>query len=85
MAPTKRGPPGGRGRPSEVSALAAGIGTFRNRPLTIEKQVSRLRRADFARDIVFAEFGYRHARAIDYDEFVDRTPTAAPVWWRAES
>ncbi len=77
-AQNRRGPPGGRGRPSEVSALAAGIGTFRNRPLTIVKQVSRLRRADFARDIVFAEFGYHNARAIDYGHFTDRKPHQGP-------
>ncbi len=79
-AQNRRGPPGGRGRPSEVSALAAGIGTFRIRHLTTEKQVSRLHRANFARDMVFESFGYRHARALDYGEFVDRAPGPAP-WW----
>ncbi len=32
------------------------------------------RRANFARAAVFAEFGYRHGRALDYDGFADRLP-----------
>ena len=42
-------------------------------------------RASFARDIVFAEFGYQHAKAIDYDGFCDRKPTSAGMWWRSGS
>lgn len=37
-------------------------------------------RADtFARDAVFAEFQPKHARAIDYDGFVDRLPHQPPL------
>ena len=51
-----------------------------NRPL----DPRRRHRADFARDIMFAEFGYQHAKAIDYDGFCDRKPTLADMWWRSE-
>ena len=40
-------------------------------------------RRGFARDIVFAEFGYQHGRAIDYDDFIDRAPDQLPRFWRA--
>ncbi len=43
------------------------------------------RRGDYARDAVFEAFGYQHARAIDYDGFIDRKPTPAPVWRRSGS
>ena len=36
-------------------------------------------RANFARAAVFAEFGYRHGRALDYADFVDRSPDQAPM------
>ncbi len=36
------------------------------------------RRKHFARRMVFEQFGYRHARAIDYDNFVDRRPSDVP-------
>ncbi len=45
-----------------------------------------LRRARFARSMVFEEFRYKHARAIDYDDFIDRRPNQAPRpprRWRA--
>jgi hypothetical protein len=38
----------------------------------------RCPRAKFARRMVFEQFGYRHARAIDYDKFVDRKPGELP-------
>jgi hypothetical protein len=37
------------------------------------------RSADFARAAVFAEFGYRHAQALDYENFVDRLPGELPA------
>ena len=37
------------------------------------------RGADFARAAVFAEFGYRSGRAIDYGDFVDRKPDQAAM------
>ncbi len=37
------------------------------------ENTDRRHRANFARQMVYAEFG-RHARAIDYDDFVDRRP-----------
>lgn len=39
----------------------------------------RRRRANFARGVMFAEFGYRQGRAIDYANFVDRRPDQAPM------
>ena len=39
----------------------------------------RRHRANFARGVVFAEFGYRHGRAIDYADFVDRRPDQSPM------
>ena len=39
----------------------------------------RRHRANFARGAVFAEFGYRHGRAIDFADFVDRRPDQAPL------
>ncbi len=50
-----------------------------------EKQAAHQRSSSFARDIMFAEFGYRAGRAIDYDGFTDRQPAAASQWWRAAS
>ena len=41
------------------------------------------RRGDYARDAVFEAFGYQHARAIDYDDFIDRKPNQRPRLWRA--
>ncbi len=82
MGLKKRKPPGGRGRLSGEIVSAAGIDTFRNRPSSPKTQALLRRRARFARSVVFEEFRYRHARAIDYDGFIDRTPTAAPLWWR---
>ncbi len=82
MAPKKRRPqPGGDCGASE-KVLACGFDVQRDNPQAGKKQ-EHPHRAGFARDIVFAEFGYRHARAIDYDGFVDRNPTPAGVWWRA--
>ena len=42
-------------------------------------------RARFARRMVFEAFKYKHARAIDYDRFVDRKPDQAPRTWGASS
>ena len=39
----------------------------------------RHRRANFARDAVIAEFGARHARALDQGDFVDRLPGEMPM------
>ena len=39
----------------------------------------RARLADFARAAVFAEFGYRHGKAIDCANFLDRRPGQAPM------
>ena len=83
MAPKKGAPPGGSGTPEKMVDLAGF--DFPRDTAQAHKTQERRRRAGFARDIVFAEFGYQHARALDYPGFVDRTPTAAPVWWRAVS
>ena len=79
----KRKPPGGRGRPSKEIVSAAGIDTSRDNPQVPKKQALLRRRARFARSVVFEEFRYRHARAIDYDGFIDRKPNAPPRPWRA--
>jgi hypothetical protein len=36
------------------------------------------RRARFARGLTFSEFGYRHGRALDYENFRDRRPCDSP-------
>ena len=36
------------------------------------------RRARFARSAVFEEFGGRHARALDHENFQDRKPSEKP-------
>ncbi len=78
MPSTKRRPqPGGDCGASE-KVLADGFDCLRDNPRNSKKQDHR-HRAGFARDIVFHEFGYRHARAIDYDGFKDRKPIK---WWR---
>ena len=82
MASQKRRPqPGGDCGASE-KVLADGFDCLRDNPRNSKKQEHR-HRADFARDAVFEAFGYQHARALDYPDFVDRKPTAAGVWWRA--
>ena len=46
-------------------------------------------RANFARDAVFAEFGTRDARALDYGGFEDRPPyeppRPAPEFWQRKA
>ncbi len=46
-------------------------------------------RAGYARGAVYAEFPFKHARALDYGGFVDRrpnqTPRPAPEAWRRET
>ena len=39
---------------------------------------SKERRAQFARQMMLAEFGYRSGRAIQYDDFQDRQPHDRP-------
>jgi hypothetical protein len=40
---------------------------------------SNPRRAKYAREAVFEEFRSRDARALDYDDFVDRAPHQRPT------
>ncbi len=78
MTPKKRGPQlGGNCGTSEV-VLAGRFDFLRNTSQAHKRQARR--RAGFARDMVFESFGYRHARALDYDTFADRAPGPAP-WW----
>ncbi len=83
MPPDKRrAPPGGSGASSKIIAAVNSDGS----DLTAQapkNQAFLRRRCDYARDAVFETFGYQHARAIDYDGFIDRKPNLAPVWWRA--
>ena len=39
----------------------------------------RRRSADFARAATISEFGYRHGKALDYGDFVDRRPDQTPL------
>ena len=80
MPPDRKRPPAWDRRLSE-SVLADGFDCLRDNS-QIRKNQEHRHRADFARDIVFQEFGYRHARAIDYDGFKDRKPAPARVRWR---
>jgi hypothetical protein len=73
----RRAPPGWSGAPSGDDVEFAGFDISRVTHPAFQSQAS-LRRRDFARAVVFEEFGYRHARAIDYDGFVDRKPNQAP-------
>ena len=79
-AQNRRGPPGGRGRPSGEFASAAGIGTPRITHPAFQSQAS-LRRRDFARAAVFEEFRHKNAVALDYGDFVDRKPNQASRSW----
>ena len=84
MAFKKRKPPARDRRFSENVVAFAGVDTSRDKPQALKMQARpRRHRAGFARDMVFAEFGYRHARAIECGGFVDRKPNPAPVWWRS--
>ena len=83
MTPDRRKPSDGRRRLSGEIVSAAGIDTSRNRPSSPKTQASLRRRARFARRMVFEEFRFKHARAIDYDDFIDRRPNQAPRRWRA--
>ena len=40
---------------------------------------SNPRRAEFARQMMFEEFGHRYGRAIDQGDFVDRPPHQRPL------
>ena len=76
MAPDRRRPPT-RDRRTFGIVSAGGFDIPRITPKTARKQAA-LRRSDFARDIVFAEFGYHNARAIDYGHLTDRKPHQGP-------
>ena len=47
----------------------------RERPILIARRNS----ADFARQATIAEFGWRHARALDQADFRDRPPGQFPL------
>ena len=84
MPPKKRRPqPGGDCGASE-KVLLGGFDTPRDSPQAGNKQ-EHPHRAGFARAMTFSEFGYRSARALDYDDFIDRLPSqlSATTWWRA--
>ncbi len=86
MPPEKRRPrPGGIGRgPLKIIAVDNSDGSELSL-LTPKKQTVLRRRSDFARSMVFEEFRYKHARAIDYDGFIDRKPNQRPRLWRAST
>ena len=83
MPPDKRRAPPVEYGGAPLEFVSLGSGDKSEDTLEAPQKQEHSRRAGFARDIVFAEFGYRHARALDYDAFVDRMPNQAPLWWRA--
>ncbi len=83
MPPDKRKPPIRDRRFSGDDVEVACIDITRITPSYPKKQTALRRRCNHARNAVFEAFGYRHARAIDYDGFIDRKPTPAPMWWRS--
>ena len=81
MAAKSRRPRSCEDHGASGEVLPGGFDTPRDSPQAGKKQ-EHPHRAGFARDIVFAEFGYRAGRALDYDDFTDRQPNPAAVWWR---
>ena len=78
MTPDKREPrPAGDGRDSLKVIALGSCDRPEDRPLAPIHQARR--RANFARDLVYAKFGYRDGRALDYDGFTDRLPGQPPV------
>ena len=86
MPPNGRKPrPGGIGRGSlKIIALDNCDGSELS-PQKPKDQAFLRCRSDYARDAVFEEFRYKHARAIDYGAFVDRKPGPALRRWRAST
>ena len=76
MAPSKRKPPARDRRLSE-SVVLGGFDFLRDNPQACKKQ-AQPHRTGFARDMVFAEFGYRHARALDPARYFPSRSTATP-------
>ena len=75
MPPDRRRPrPGANGRGLLKNNLVNSSNP-EHRTQAADYQASARRRADFARGMMFSEFGYCAGRAIDYGEFVDRRPT----------
>jgi hypothetical protein len=52
---------------------------------TLQARRRSRQRARFARSMVFEEFRYRDARAIDYGDFIDRKPGQTPRTWGAST
>ena len=57
--------------------MPSNIPPARNSSRANNSQNGHRHRADFARQATIAAFG-RHARALDWDDFVDRQPDQAP-------
>ena len=68
--------PGARGNTDAGVSLAGDTPNSSLAPHA--KQADLRRRARFARRMVFEEFGYRYAQALDYDRFLDRKPDQTP-------
>ena len=79
----KGAPPAGNGRAPLDFIAVDNSNESELSPQTPKNQAFLRRRSDFARDAVYAAFGYRDARAIDYGAFVDRKPGPAPRCWRS--
>ncbi len=84
MPPDRRKPrPAGDGRGSlKIIGVDNNDGSELS-PQTPKNQAFLRRRSSFARNAVYAEFGYRNARAIEYGAFVDRKPGPASRRWRS--
>ena len=74
---------GGSSAPSGDDVEFAGFDFSTVTEPASDNQASLRHRAQFARSMVFAEFRYKHAAAIDYGRFVDRRPDQTPRYWRS--
>ena len=84
MTPEKRrAPPVWDGATSGDDVEFAGYDTFRVTHSASDNQASLQRRDRFARGMVFEEFRYKYARALNYGGFVDRQPDQVPRYWRS--
>ncbi len=81
----KGAPPAGNGRAPLDFIAVDNSNESELSPQTPKNQAFLRRRSGFARDAVYAAFGYRHGRAIDYGGFVDRRPNQRRSAWRASS
>jgi hypothetical protein len=68
-------PPGWGGNRAKVKSLLHPQNSRSHRRAQEQRPDTRAR---FARRMTFAEFGYRHGRPLDYENFRDRRPCDSP-------